>query len=284
MSLEDSDQNPEPDDDAAADSPDDNGDLVAYGENHDWGGNDLEAAYRKALEANDAVEWEFDNLADTDESAGNGDGEAESDHDSADANSEVDESVSTDAATNDRPNVPKAVPPRVSARQVVEAAVFVGGESLTTKKLCYMLRGDYDLDAIDRFVEELNLQYIDESRPYEIRLGEGGYRMALREEHERIRNRVFGIGPKEVRLSQDVLEVLALVAYRQPITPEEIEELGKAKPGPLLRQLLRRELIALERDTENRKRVTYSTTKRFLSLFGLGSIDELPQADELSFK
>jgi segregation and condensation protein B len=40
----------------------------------------------------------------------------------------------------------------------------------------------------------------------------------------------------------------------------------------------------LERDTENRKRVTYSTSKRFLSLFGLGSLDELPQADELAFK
>jgi segregation and condensation protein B len=108
--------------------------------------------------------------------------------------------------------------------------------------------------------------------------------MVLREEFERIRNRVFGIGPREVKLSQDVLEVLALVAYRQPITPEEIEELGKEKPGPLLRQLLRRELITLERDTENRKRVTYSTSKRFLSLFGLGSLDELPQADELAFK
>ena len=147
-----------------------------------------------------------------------------------------------------------------------------------------MLKGDYDLDAVERAIEELNLQYIGEARPYEIRLGEGGYRMVLREEFERIRNRVFGIGPREVRLSQDILEVLALVAYRQPITPEELEELGKEQPGPLLRQLLRRELISLERDSENRKRVTYSTTKRFLSLFGLGSLDELPQADELAFK
>lgn len=283
MSLEDSDLNPEPDEDAIPDSPDD--DIVSYGENDDWGGNDLESAYRKALEANDVVEWEFDNLAVTDESSADGsDDDGKQNQVATESRSEAGEPASPVTDTDEVQTVPEPVPQRVSARQVIEAAIFVGGEALTTKKLCYMLRGDYDLDAIDRFIEELNLQYIDEGRPYEIRLGEGGYRMVLREEHERIRNRVFGIGPREVRLSQDVLEVLALVAYRQPITPEEIEDLGKEKPGPFLRQLLRRELISLERDTEDRKRVTYSTTKRFLSLFGLGSIDELPQADELSFK
>lgn len=281
MSLEDSEFEPDADDGLISDESDD--ETVAYGETDDWGGNDLETAYRRALEANDAVEWEFDHLAPTD----------------ADASAEETESVSEDAElidntaasgiTGSEPVAPQEsrpdpIPQRVTARQVIEAAIFVGGEPLTSKKLCYMLKGDYDLDAVERAIEDLNLQYVDEARPYEIRLGEGGYRMVLREEFERIRNRVFGVGPREVKLSQDVLEVLALVAYRQPITPEEIEELGKEKPGPLLRQLLRRELISLERDVEDRKRVTYSTTKRFLSLFGLGSLDELPQADELAFK
>jgi len=282
MALDDPDLNSESDDDSTPDSsPAD--DIVSYGENDDWGGNDLEAAYRKALEANDAVEWEFDHLPAEEASGDDGD-DTDSDEGTTDSSAENGEPTSPEAGDDAGQSGPEPAPQRISARQVIEAAIFVGGESLTTKKLCYMLRGDYDLDAIDGFIEELNLQYIDEGRPYEIRLGEGGYRMVLREEHERIRNRVFGIGPREVRLSQDVLEVLALVAYRQPITPAEIEELGKEKPGPFLRQLLRRELISLERDTENRKRVTYSTTKRFLSLFGLGSIDELPQADELSFK
>tara|TARA_R110002072_G_scaffold302354_1_gene484851 strand:- start:21641 stop:22486 length:846 start_codon:yes stop_codon:yes gene_type:complete len=281
MSLEDSQSEPDAGDDlASAESEDE---TVAYGESDNWGGNDLEAAYRRALEANDAVEWEFDHLAPTEAESANEKNESDAD----DANLTGDAAVS--GVTNSEPATPQESPPdpvpqRVTARQVIEAAIFVGGEPLTSKKLCYMLKGDYDLDAVERAIEDLNLQYVDEARPYEIRLGEGGYRMVLREEFERIRNRVFGIGPREVKLSQDVLETLALVAYRQPITPEEIEELGKAKPGPLLRQLLRRELISLERDPEDRKRVTYSTTKRFLSLFGLGSLDELPQADELAFK
>ncbi len=283
MSLDDSEFEPDADDGPTSDEPED--ETVAYGESDDWGGNDLEAAYRKALEANDNVEWEFDQLSSSDEASAE---EDDSDEAASTGDSAPDQSVTengTDAATASKPeSSPDPIPQRVTARQVIEAAIFVGGDPLTSKKLCYMLKGDYDLEAVERAIEDLNLQYVDEARPYEIRLGEGGYRMVLREEFERIRNRVFGIGPREVKLSQDVLEVLALVAYRQPITPEEIEELGKAKPGPLLRQLLRRELISLERDTENRKRVTYSTSKRFLSLFGLGSLDELPQADELAFK
>ena len=281
MALEDSEFESDADEDCDTGESED--ETVAYGENDEWGSNDLEAAYRKALEANDAVEWEFNHLAPVDEPT-----DDEVPDESATSQNSSEDAAHTNAALSDSEHPPESrtdpLPQRVTARQVIEAAIFVGGEPLTAKKLCYMLKGDYDLDAVERAIEDLNLQYVDEARPYEIRLGEGGYRMVLREEFERIRNRVFGIGPREVRLSQDVLEVLALVAYRQPITPEEIEELGKEKPGPLLRQLLRRELIALERDSENRKRVTYSTTKRFLSLFGLGSIDELPQADELAFK
>ena len=279
MSLKNFDLDPDADEDSASEETDD--ETVAYGETDEWGGNDLEAAYRKALEANDAVEWEFDHLAPSEESTEDDSPEgAPDDSVAGDVAPEADDSEPA-SQPNSNPN---PIPQRVTARQVIEAAIFVGGEPLTSKKLCYMLKGDYDLDAVERAIEDLNLQYIDEARPYEFRLGEGGYRMVLREEFERIRNRVFGIGPREVKLSQDVLEVLALVAYRQPITSEEIEELGKEKPTPLLRQLLRRELISLERDTENRKRVTYSTSKRFLSLFGIGSLDELPQADELAFK
>ncbi|MDG2359209.1 MAG: SMC-Scp complex subunit ScpB [Planctomycetaceae bacterium] len=281
MSLKDSELDPDADKDSASEETED--ETVAYGETDEWGSNDLEAAYRKALEANDNVEWEFNHLDPAVESTKNDDPPEESPNDAVadDVAAATDEDSEPASQPNSNPN---PIPQRVTARQVIEAAIFVGGEPLTSKKLCYMLKGDYDLDAVERAIEDLNLQYSDEARPYEFRLGEGGYRMVLREEFERIRNRVFGIGPREVKLSQDVLEVLALVAYRQPITSEEIEELGKEKPTPLLRQLLRRELISLERDIENRKRVTYSTSKRFLSLFGIGSLNELPQADELAFK
>jgi segregation and condensation protein B len=174
--------------------------------------------------------------------------------------------------------------PRVTPRQIIEAALFVGGGPLTARKLCSLLRGDFEPAFIEGVVDDLNQQYAAQNRPYEIRLGEGGYQLLLRPEFAPLAHRVYGLGPKEVKLSQDALELLALVAYRQPISEAEIEELGKEKPGSTLRQLLRRELIALERGDKGRKDVTYRTTPRFLQLFGLSDLDELPQADELSFK
>ncbi len=171
---------------------------------------------------------------------------------------------------------------RVTPEQVIEASLFVGGHPLTTKRLCSLLRDEFDRDFVEDAIDRLNRRYVGEHRPYEIRLGEGGYRLVLKYEFEPIRNRVFGLGPKEVKLSQESLEILALVAYRQPLTKQKLEQ-EKANCGAVVRQLLRRELVSLERG-ETKQDVTYRTTPRFLEVFGLGSLDELPRAEELDFK
>ena len=72
-----------------------------------------------------------------------------------------------------------------------------------------------------------------------------------------------------------MLEVLALVAYHQPISQKEIESHGKDNAGNLLRQLLRRDLISFERGHGGRKDLQYKTTGRFLSVFGLAGLEEL---------
>jgi len=135
---------------------------------------------------------------------------------------------------------------------------------------------------VEELIDRLNRRYVNEHRPYEIRLGEGGHRLILKPEFEPIRNRVFGLGPKEVKLSQESLEVLALIAYQQPISKARLEQ-ERPNAGAVLRQLLRRELISLERG-ETKADVTYSTTSRFLEIFGLNTLDELPRAEELDFK
>lgn len=103
-----------------------------------------------------------------------------------------------------------------------------------------------------------------------------------------MRNKVFGYGPKDVKMTQDALEVLSLVAYKQPITKSQIEALGKSNAGSVLRQLVQRELIrSTARTPQNSKSKNdppYSTTPRFLSLFGLGSLHDLPVAEDFAFK
>ncbi|MFN0198139.1 MAG: SMC-Scp complex subunit ScpB [Planctomycetaceae bacterium] len=171
----------------------------------------------------------------------------------------------------------------LTPRHVIEAALFVGGAPLTTKKLAGLFKGSYDNAYIEQQIDELNRHYLEQNRPYEIRLVEGGHRLVLRPEFERIRHRVFGFGPKEVRLSQDALEVLALIAYQQPIHRDVLEECGKKNVSNLVNQLVRRELVGVTRG-KNAKDLTYHTTPRFLALFGIGSLDELPRPDDLAFK
>ncbi len=286
-----------------------------------WSGAEIEEAYLKALHAMEDVPWQEESPAgegaessvapppaDAPEApqawapdgapaagstGGGGDSPglaADAPVDSSAGAAPPDVSVSPDdgprlATGTARPHADSAEEQlNVSPAQVIEAALFVGGGPLTARKISGLLRGSYGPKEVEEAIDSLNDAYVAQARPYEIRLGDGGYRLELRPEYDRLRHRVYGSGPREVRLSQDVLEVLALVAYRQPISTDEIEGLGKQNAGNLLRQLLRRDLIAFERGPGGRKDVRYHTTARFLSVFGLGSLDELPQAEDLARK
>ncbi len=247
---------------------------------------DLEEAYRRALAANEAAE----SLLELSGSASS-DGPAER-RDTADAAGQSQPEgpalshalaqTGSPAQTGDADDEP-ARPP-LELKRVVEAVLFVGAEKLTTKRLCRVLGEEVRTQQVVEAIDELNAQYARENRPYEIRLEEGGYRMVLRPEYEKVRNRVYGLGPREVRLPQEALDVLALVAYYQPISRAEIEEKGNLKASGILRQLLRRELVSIQRDERNPKNVRYTTTPRFLSLFGLSSLDELPQLEDFEIK
>ncbi len=172
---------------------------------------------------------------------------------------------------------------RLTLSQVIEGLLFVGGSPLPAKKIVDVLGGTTNHEQIDDLIEQINQLYAKQNRPYVIQLIEGGYTMALDTAYEPVRRRVYGQGPKDVKLSQEALEVLAFIAYKQPINREDVDEIGKKNVGGLLRQLLRRQLIALERNEDSDDK-SYRTTKRFLDLFGLGSVDDLPQAIDFDFK
>ena len=241
--------------------------------------DEIERLYQQALDKLETVEQEMELNSDAklNESA------ITEDVEQPDCN-EVEDSNQPFVLNGDLKNCPGQNQGRVTPEQILEAVLFVGGASLTSKKLRYLLQDEFNNDFIEATIANLNKRYRGENRPYEILFGEGGYRMMLRQEYERVCIRTFGMGPKEVKLSQDALEMLAVVAYKQPITKQEIESLGKQKPHGTLRQLLRREIISIERDDKNPKEVKYHTTERFLQLFGLKNISELPTAEDLEFK
>lgn len=184
----------------------------------------------------------------------------------------------------DSPRSGRSPAPQIQPRQILEAALFVGGTNLTAKKLGRLLGEDIPPEKVESEIEALEQLYARQNRPYQIQFGEGGYRLQLKAEFERIRNRVYGLGPKEVKLSQEALEVLAMVAYQQPVARDVLLDKGPRNVGSILNQLLRRELIVLERTGESRNDIEYSTTGRFLQVFGITDLKHLPQPDDLTFK
>lgn len=173
--------------------------------------------------------------------------------------------------------------PIISVEQVVEALLFVGGAPLPVRKFQDVLGGAQTPEQVETMIESLNARYRMQRRPYQVGLVEGGYQLQLLNEFESIRGRAYGHGPKEVKLAQDALEVLAYIAYRQPVSRDGLQEIEKPNASALVRQLLRRQLVYIDRsDPEVGEQ--YRTTGRFLEVFGLTSLEDLPQAGTFNFR
>ncbi|MEX2114199.1 MAG: SMC-Scp complex subunit ScpB [Pirellulales bacterium] len=167
-------------------------------------------------------------------------------------------------------------------RTILEAMLFVGhpqNQPLASKEVAALMRGVRPAE-IDALVRELNRDYEARGCPYTIVADGAGYRMTLRDEFARMRDRFYGKA-RQARLSQASIEVLAAVAYNQPITAEEVNRLRGTACGHVLLQLVRRQLLCLERAAGQARKAQYRTTPRFLELFGLASLAELPRSADL---
>lgn len=193
------------------------------------------------------------------------------------SDSSDDPSVSTgDAAQEDD----EAVHPE----GIVEAALFVGhpeNQSLTAVRLASLMR-DVTEEEVVEMIEALNQSYKDAEQALRIVEDENGYRMTIAPAVESIRQSFLG-KVREARLSQSAVEVLSLVAYQPGITGQTVDDQRGKECGPLLNQLVRRRLLEIKRmkpEDGNRKVPHYYPTERFLTLFHLDSLEDLPLVDE----
>lgn len=169
---------------------------------------------------------------------------------------------------------PSEQPP--SPEQLVEAMLFVGGHPLPAAVACAAVRG-LTPDGFQEAIARLNKRYRDQHRPYTIEARDEGFVLTVRPAYRPLREKLFG-GPREARLSQPALDVLSVVAYRQPLSKAEVDAVRGTDSGATLRQLVRLGLIAVRHRADSVEReVRYGTTPRFLQVFGLKSLDELPR-------
>jgi segregation and condensation protein B len=164
----------------------------------------------------------------------------------------------------------------------VEALLFVGrpdNRPFSARELAAAMRGVSPVE-IDAAVTELNAIYDADRAPYRIDGHSHGYRMVLRDEFVRMRDKFYG-RVREAKLSPAAIEVLSIVAYNQPVSAAQINELRGSGSGGILATLVRRRLLRLERPADKCSPPLYSTTDRFLRVFGLESLSALPRNEEL---
>ena len=170
----------------------------------------------------------------------------------------------------------------VSPRSILEAMLFVGSrdnQPLSSQRVAGMMRGVRAAE-IDELVKELNQKYDAQGCPYRIFSEADGYRLILREEYGRIRDKFYG-RQRQARLSPAAIEVLSIIAYQGSQTSEEVHRLRGTASGAILSQLVRRQFLRIERDPAAPRSPRYHTTSRFLELFGLESLDDLPRSQEV---
>jgi segregation and condensation protein B len=163
---------------------------------------------------------------------------------------------------------------------VVEAALFATAEPISRKRL-HELFPKGDREAVKAAIETVLARYT--GRPEQgVRAEEvaGGIRLVTRPELHGYLRRLLDLTGRS-RLSMAALETLAIVAYRQPITGPEIQELRSVSSSGVLKTLLERRLVRISgRKMVVGKPFLYATTRDFLMHFGLRNLDELPPLEE----
>jgi segregation and condensation protein B len=179
----------------------------------------------------------------------------------------------------------------MSLKAQLEAIIYAAETPITTEQMVQLVKESViaggasdEVEVKSRVrscLEELVGEYGSQDHGIEIRQVAGGYRMSTKpEQHEMVRSFAKSLKPP-IRLSLPALETLAVIAYKQPATVPEINEIRGVDSGGVIATLLDRKLIT----TAGRKQVIgrpilYKTTKEFLMRFGLKDVNELPSMEE----
>jgi segregation and condensation protein B len=179
---------------------------------------------------------------------------------------------------------------------IVESILFSAQQPLSAKELRALLTAAADLDEsgeasecrdvkeskLEGVLEQLVLEHQQLDRSYVLACVAGAWQFVARPEYAPWIRALVGQKPKPPRLSQPALETLAIIAYRQPITRAEIEQVRGVNVDGVMQTLLERGLVEQTGRAEVVGRpMTYGTTVLFLEYFGLASLEQLPAGEEL---
>ena len=164
--------------------------------------------------------------------------------------------------------------------QIIEALLFASPDPLTQKKINTIF--DADPPDLDKYVQKLQQKYIKNNNAFEILSVAGGYQIRTKSEYDFFVRRLI-IKSGQFYLSQAALESLSIIAYKQPISRQNIEGIRGVDCAGVLKTLLKKSLVKISgRDESPGRPLIYRTTDTFLKSFGLNKLSDLPKLKEIS--
>lgn len=181
-------------------------------------------------------------------------------------------------------------------KRILEALLFSADKPLSPAELRQVLKTAAEqaeeteiqqfkkvkVDALNSALEELATEHEAVGRSYRLVCVAGSWQFVTRSDYAPWLRVLLGHKPRPTRLSQPALETLAIIAYRQPLTRSEMEQIRGVSVDGVMQTLTDRGLVqSMGRAEVVGRPMTYGTTPAFLEYFGLASLDDLPSADEL---
>lgn len=164
--------------------------------------------------------------------------------------------------------------------RLVEAILMVADHPLSLKEICDVVGTDVAPSQVSDTIEVLNKFYEDSGRSFRIRHIAKGWQLFVLPEFSPWIRKLY-VAYRQERLSRAALETLAIIAYKQPITKVEIEQIRGVACDGVIRGLFEKNFIKIEGRKEVPGRpFLYGTTDQFLNYFGLGSLKDLPKLEE----
>ncbi len=170
--------------------------------------------------------------------------------------------------------------------QYIEALIFVSEQGIRTEEIIYCLQAAFEIDftevIVNQHIANVAKKYEDEQFAIGVVKVNNGYQFLTKKKYHAVVSLLQAQRAKK-KLSQAALETLAIIAYKQPVTKPDIEQIRGVNCDYSIQKLLEKELIAIVGKSEAiGKPILYGTSGIFMDYFGINNISELPQIKDFA--
>ncbi|MBI9015815.1 MAG: SMC-Scp complex subunit ScpB [Phycisphaerae bacterium] len=185
----------------------------------------------------------------------------------------------SDAEKVEVEELPDELEEGITISSVVEAVLFAADEAVPARKLVEIL-GVGDVRKVKQCIANLNEEYEKSGRVFRVEQIAGGYQLLTLSAYNPWLSKLVKVR-SETKLTPAGMETLAIIAYKQPIMRVDIERIRGVAAGEMIRQLVDKGMVKITGRAEELGRpLLYGTTRKFLEIFGLNSIKDLPKPEE----